>query len=291
MTLIIAGYEKVKDDWVTAFGHDNQKQMTLRNDGLFAVSDSIITVNGSKGDRPILSGLRKIHQIPIKVWIPYFVDGNFRDYVRAFIETECFVAFAGSTLTANHALNLISEHLRKLQISHKSHPEPLTPGTYVIQRHCEYNELRDSLGYRTYDEDMFQIDDYRHLPTADYISTVIEHSINVALRSAKKYRLTQNEVQMMSTDFVAGIHCPVTNSDQLYIYRMCQRSGSDGVIEVYVDRALVPEGKVAVLGMRSEFEERAQAAYEIALKDGRSTGAELFRFLNDAIGCTVIVIP
>lgn len=282
MTLVIVGHEKKKDGWASAWGNDSAP-MKVRNDGLFAVSDSVITVNGTNGETPLLSGLRKIHSVAIKFWKPYFVGGYFRDYLEVASTSECFVAFAGSTLTATHALDIISEHLGKLHISYKRKPGRFEPGTYVVQRHCEYNDIRDTQEVIRWDEDMFMPPDLATLFTADYVSEVIEHSINVALKSAKRYRLTRQALALMKTDFAAGLHCPVTETYRLFEYRMKERQNAEGVIEVFTEREEVPDGRVAVLGMRDAFELRAQEAYDSAVREGTSTGAELFRFLNAAI--------
>ncbi|WP_186131956.1 hypothetical protein [Burkholderia gladioli] len=282
MTLVIVGHEKIKDGWASAWG-DDSASMKMRNDGLFAVSDSVITVNGTNGENPLLSGLRKIHGVEIKFWKPYFVDGYFRDYLDVASTSECFVAFAGSTLTATHALDIICEHLGKLLISYSRNSDRAEPATYVIQRHCEYNDIRDTQQVIRWDEDMFMRSDFAALFTADYVSKVIEHSINVALKSAKRYRLTRQALDLMKTDFVAGIHCPVTETHRLFEYRMKERENAEGVIEVFTERDEIPDGRVAVLGMRDAFERRAQAAYDSAVREGLSTGKELFRFLNAAI--------
>lgn len=283
MTLIIIGHEKAKDGYADAWPKKPPKTITPRSEGLFAVADSIITGAGTNGDKPILSGIRKVHHMPIKVFKPHFVCRQFRGYLTSYFESGCLVAFSGSTLTATHAINTISEHLSKLQVTYSS--EIITPTTsgYLIQRHCEYNELRDAPGLRFWDDDMFIPSDFDGLLTGDYISTVIEHSINVALKSAKKYRLCQRDIEMMRTDFVAGVYCPKTKQHEIYVYRMKERTGDSGTLEVYTEKEAVPEDQVVLLGMRDAFESRAQDTYNQALQSGKSTGAELFSLLNSAI--------
>lgn len=277
MTLVIVGHEQVEDGYGSVWRKDNDsKEITLRSEGLFAVADSIITVTGSNGDTPLLSGLRKIYPIPIKLWKPSFLDVYFNGYFETYIESSCFVAFAGSTLTATHALNLISDHLCNLQISYK-----FNRGEYIVQRHCETNVLSDSKN-AIWDKHMFLDRYFQKLLTAQYIAEVIEHSINTALKSAQKYRLSKDEINKMHTDFAAGIHCPTTGQHFLFLYRM-QITQKEDLVEVYTKREEIKSDTVAVLGMRSEFEERAQKKYFEALKSGSSTGKEMFKFLNDSI--------
>ncbi|MET0334922.1 MAG: hypothetical protein ABW190_11670 [Rhizobacter sp.] len=278
MTLVIVGHEKVKESW----SWNDKAELRLRNEGLFAVSDSVITSNGSRGQTPLLSGLRKVHPITIQLWKPYFVNSCFRDYLEVHQRSECFVAFSGSTLTATHAMNLISEHLGKLQISYRRASDR-GAGTYVVQRHCEYNELRDTKEVIDWDEDMFSPRDLTGLLTASYISEVAEHSINVALRSAKQYRLTPEDVELMRTDFAVGIACPTTDAHRLFVYRMKSRLSAEGMLEIYAAPEEITDDKIAVLGMRKQFEARAQCAYDRAVKEGYSTGEEMFKFLNLAI--------
>ena len=169
MTLVIAGFEKVKDGWGKVWGKHDPGTMSLRTEGLFVVADSVITATGSAGQRPILSGLRKAHFIPIKLWKPYFVDRYFRNYSEVFMESGCFVAFSGSTLTATHALNGIVEHLGKLQISYVR-SKVGGPGKYIVQRSCEFNLLRDEPGTTLWNEDMFLPNDFFGLLTSEYIA-------------------------------------------------------------------------------------------------------------------------
>ncbi|WP_097107488.1 hypothetical protein [Nitrosomonas ureae] len=213
----------------------------------------------------------------------YFIGEYFRDYQEVHIETGCFIAFSGSTLTATHALNTITEHLAKLQISYKSSRESSYPGEYIVQRHCEYNELKNSPGVVLWDDDMFLPKHFEGLLSYEFIASTIEHSINVALKSAKKYRLSREELDLMSTDFAAGIYCPRRESHHIFVYRMKERQNEDGLIEVFTEGEEVSEDQVAVLGMRKQFEARAQNIYEQALGQGNSTGSELFKFLNSAI--------
>jgi hypothetical protein len=64
---------------------------------------------------------------------------------------------------------------------------------------------------------------------------------------------------------------------------MKERKNEDGMLEVFTEGQEVVGDQVVVLGMRNQFEARAQYRYELALKEGKSTGSELFNFLNSAI--------
>lgn len=283
MTLIIAGFERAKDPWAGAWGKSRVGSDELKTFGLFAVADSLITSNSGGSARPLLSGLRKIHPIPIKLWKPYIVNGIFRDYLEVHSETECFVAFAGSTLTSTHVLDVITEHLAMLRISFERIDKGGVASSYVVKRDCEYINPRDTNEYIEWGEDMFLSSDFEGLLTGDYLADVIEHSINVGLKSARKYRLDATDFKLMAADFLAGIQCPATNRYRLFTFRMDFRINDEGVLEVFANRKEISEDEVAVLGMRKEFESRAQLVYSEALKRGKSTGESLFNFLNTAI--------
>lgn len=283
MTLIIAGHEQAADPWQQVWAKsDAVGEKKLAKDGLFAVADSVITIMGSGGLTPILSGHRKIHGVPIKLWKPYFVGEYFRSYPAPHYATECFMAFAGSTLTASHSLNLVTEHLSQLRISYKRATTPLTPDSYIVQRHCEYNILEDPKASGLWAEDMFLDSDIEGILTAEYISQVVEHSLNKAVESAKKHRLSEESFRNMHTDFLLGVHCPKNNTHHLFTYRMRAKLVA-GVYELYMERAEIEPEKVAVLGLRKEFEAPAQAAMDTALASGHSTGNAMFSFLNEAI--------
>ncbi len=278
MTLIIAGYEIKEDPWSKVWG-DMESELGV--DGLFAVADSVITVMGSNGVTPILSGLRKIHPVAIKLWKPYFVREDFRDYFEVYLESNCFIAFAGSTLIASHVLNNITEHLSKLQISYQYGPNSDEPGKYIVQMHCQENILKSAQNM-TWSTEMFLDRHYDKIITAEYILDIIEYSINKAISSARKYQLTPESIKNMHTEFIAGVHCPATNQHQLYVYRMDKKL-VDGMLEVFVKGEKILENKVAVIGMRKQFEDKAQKHFEDALNTKVSPGDALYKFLNKTI--------
>jgi hypothetical protein len=308
MTLVIAGFEKEKDAWADAWPMDKveldewspedipeiaektaepaeDRPIKLTTNGLFAVADSLITTPGVRNPKPLLAGLRKIHPIPVTVWKPYIVNGLFRDYleIESGLSTTCFVAFAGSTLTASHAMNSITEHLSSLRITHVYPNGPHNAARYAVRKNCEYLDIRDAKGYIEIADDMYLPNDFEGILSAQNIADVIEHSINTAFESGKKYRLDEISFRQMGTDFVAGIECPATKQYRLFAYRIKSRTNVDGLLEVYTKQEEIFDNEVVVLGMTKEFNQRAQDAYQEALKQGKSTGKALFEFLNTAI--------
>lgn len=285
MTLVVVGHEFEKE--VTfPWGEDTEetpKKTRMKPVGLFAVADSSITAPNSSGKQTILGGFRKIYPVEIKIWKPFFKGVYFCSYLEVHYEAECFVAIAGSTLTAQHVLNVISEHLRKIRISYERAKELLTPGKYVLIRHCQRNDLKENQGTNQWSEDMFMPNDYIDLVTANDVAKIVEYSINEALTSAIKYKIDQRSLDAMYSEFALGIYCPKEKNHHLFVFRMKSHLNTDGLIEVYATKERIEEGSVAVLGMKGEFETMAQDAMQTAIKEEISPSRKFFDFINEAI--------
>jgi hypothetical protein len=273
MTLIIAGY-------------NNSNNNAFFSKSIFFASDTAI----SSGNSTLLCGFRKVYPVAVKLWEPYFIGEYFKDYLSVYMESECAVAFAGNTLTAQHILNSISGHLANLRISisYEQLGVKLKHGRYVIVKPCESNELIDlsrvSLSrVSLWAEDMFTRDKYKDLLTADYIAETIEHSINHAVCSARKYKLNSDSFNNLLTDFAAGIRCPITGEFYLYVFRMQVRYGEGGVREAYTSKELIANSRIAVLGLKNQFEAPAQAHFDNAKAKSQDIPTAMFEYLNEAI--------
>lgn len=281
MTLVVAGYNFEENPWRKI---DNIKESTgVRAEGLFAVADSIITSLSSNGHSPLLSGFKKIKEIPVKLWQPYFVGENFKSYNSVFLDFECFVAFAGNTLTAQHVIDLISNHLATLRIDlqDRSFRED---GEYVVKKKCDPNNLILNGHSSVYGDDMFVPENhYYGILTAEYIAEVVEHSINKALSSAQKYKLDEKSLREMYSEFILGVNCPSSGSDLLVKYKMNRRKNYDGIFEVFVESEKVKEGEVAVIGMSARFNELAQKTAKETINKGLSLKKEMTSFVRNAI--------
>ena len=243
--------------------------------GIFVAADSTIT----SGTETLLSGFRKIYPVAVKLWEPYFVGDFFRDYLQVRMETERVVGFAGSTLTAQHCMNGLTEHLSKLRISCK--PSQHGPIEYAVLMDCEPNPLHDA--GMSWGNDTFTSADANGLLTAEYISNVILHCLKSSLSSARKYKISPAGFQTLLTPFVAGIRCPATQRFHLYAFKMDSETAANGMLQVRVEKQLVSKDTVAVLGLIKEFEADAQTAYASARASGNATEVAMFEFMNDAI--------
>lgn len=241
--------------------------------GIFVAADSAIT----SGPKTILSGFRKIYPMPVKLWEPYFVGDFFQDYLKVYLETEIVIGFAGNTLTAQHCLNGIAEHLSKLRISYKQQNGPIQ---YAVLMDCETNPLYDRGRY--WGQDTFTPSNFDGILTAEFIANVILHSLKGSLSSARQYKISETDFKTLLTPFVAGIQCPATKKFYLYEFPM-KREIIAGVQQVSIEKQVIPHNKVAVLGLVNEFEIEAQTAYTNARNAGDSTEIVIFDFLNTAI--------
>lgn len=286
MTLVIAGY--MFDDPTAGYAwpdsaakRKSSAARTFEPSGIFIAADSTI----STMDRPsqtLLSGFRKIYEVRATLWQPYFVGEYFKDYRTEHSSCQLLVAFAGSTLTAQHYLNSITTHLQNLRISHRQRPIGLTePIAYVVRFECETNPVE---GGGLFSDDTYTPNDMQAFQlTADDLARAIQHSLEHALRSAKKYKIDRNGFDSLNTPFVAGMRCPTTRKYRLFRFDILETSNPGEPLSMSVDMAEVAPLQVAVLGMSGRFGKGAQAAYDRALADDRSTQKACFNFLREAI--------
>lgn len=279
MTLIVLGHNF--EQCLKIYSEDEnqwKRELLEKPDGLFVVADSAITTSTGQ---ILLGGFKKVYSIPIKLWKPYFVGGHFHSYQTTYLETECFVAISGSTLTAQHILNIITEHLSSLRVTFFYSDEHGKYSEYKVVMACEENPLFKNQGVDEWDDDMFLDSDFDGLLTADQIAQVVHHAVNVALSSAKKYKLDVQSLNSMRTDIALGVQCPRNYTNRLFTYRMKSRIDA-AEVKVWAELEEIAVNSVAVLGLR-KFELRAQTTFNEALKSNTPPADALLAFLNTVI--------
>lgn len=286
MTLVIAGhmFDRTLAGYVWSNRNSKRKSratQTSEPSGIFIAADSTISTNGTH-PQTLLSGFRKIYEVRATLWQPYFIGEYFKDYRTEHSSCQLLVAFAGSTLTAQHYLNSITTHLQNLRISHRERtigqPEPIK---YVVRLECETNPVE---GGGAFDDDTYTQKDMQAIQlTADDLARAIHHSLEHALRSAKKYKVDQHGFDSLNTPFVAGMRCPTTMKYRLFRFDILATSNPGEPLSMSVAMTEVPPTQVAVLGMGGNFDGRAQVAYNSALAANRSTQQACFDFLQDVI--------
>ncbi len=266
MTLVIVGHDIHKTNERSGYFGESR--------GLFVVADSTIT----SGFQTLLSGFKKIYSVPIKVFQPYFLGTHFHSYQTVWHETQCFIAFAGSTLTAQHVLNSISNHLNKLRIGHDRER-----GGYLVLMGCEPNSLTHQLGIDEWDESMFTDSDMQGLLSGDIVSSTALHAIELALAGAKKHKLDEEGFKMLLTQYVLGTYCEVQKRHRIFTFIPKLQKDALGVIEgIAIDHREIMPGEICVLGMTT-FTSRAKAKYSEALTLGSDVKAAMFEFMETAI--------
>lgn len=236
-------------------------------------------MGGLPGHQTLLSGFKKVYSVPIKVFEPSIAGGQFRGYHGVKLQTNCFIAFAGSTITAQHILNGVTNHLGELQYAHRFNGFGV-PGTYQVQMACEPNRLNDLSVM--WDEDMFLDRDLRNLLSGEIVAKTMLHVLRVSLGQAKRHKIDQAGWVSLLTQYVLGTYCEVEQREKLYVFK--PRFVHDGpqIIDIEIEQSEIPFGELAVLGM-TQFEPRARAAFDIAFDAGEDVKKAMFTFLNLAI--------
>ncbi len=190
MTIVVAGYDGNK---------------------VFFIADSAITAN----KKTLLSGFKKIYSIPIILNKPY-INRTFYHYMpyRGY-EGEAAFALAGSTLIAQHIINLITEHLGKIRFIHTHTPHGIQ---YSLLRHC--NTLDNPFykpGYTEYDDSVYLDEELYKSININDIKDVIEYSIKEALSSASQHSLNENDwKRIIDNEYLFALNCPILNKNYLY---------------------------------------------------------------------------
>lgn len=258
MTLIIAGHS------LQSSGFGDGKS-TFCN-GVFLAADSNITQRGCV----LVNGFKKVVETPVRVNGLNFLGDWFNGYHGHSYEGGCAIAFAGSTLVAQHIMNSIKNHLSDLN------PTRIN-GKYQLAMPCEKKKFL--CGY--YDEDMFQKRDLgaNYLLSAPFIASVVEHSIQSVLERAKNHDGMKHSFSAYQAEFILGVCCPETNNYHIYQYEIVP--GESGGAEAKMQE--IPMGKVAVIGMRQLHEHDANNAFQDAVNNGKRTAQAMFDFLVTAI--------
>ena len=276
MTLVVAGYRQNGFRWNT---EESKELVPDRRSGIFLIADSLISTDTHSGREPLVSGFKKIVEVPINVWQPHFIGELFQGYIKIFQTHKCLIAFAGSTLTAQHIVNSITNHLSELRIDY----EKGTEFKCVVRKSCEPNNLVSNGIGTHYDDDIFIPDrDYQNLLSAEYISDVVEHSINQALNSKMKHVLGPDALNAMRTDIVLAITCPITHEDYLYTYKFEHEFLPEGGVKAFCNKSFASANEITVIGMENTYGEPLREIVTDSIENGASLEESLLAF---AIQC------
>ena len=183
----------------------------------------------------LVKGFKKVIEIPIKMQGLNFSGEWFNDYYqKSSNDAICAIAFAGSTLVAQHMINSIKNHLSELYPSYKN-------GEYILAMSCERSR---QLSNGDYDENMFSEKHLDSLINADYISEVVEHSINAVLDKARKHTSMKQYFGAYEAEFILGIQCPQDRKNYIYKYEIVR----DPVLGAVVEKNGIERNAIAMIG-------------------------------------------
>lgn len=261
MTLVIAGRNLKKGVF--------SKKVSDFEEGLFAVADTNITSDNTV----LVSGFKKVYEIPVRLKKPNFCDEWFNGYSGYILEKNCFIAFAGSSLVAQHLMNSIRNHLGDIYPTYEN-------GTYKAVMSCETTR---HLGVKPecYSEEMFSDRHLKSILTANYVSTVVSHSIQAVLDKAKRHGGMSTRFTAYRAEFILGMQCPISKEYELYEYDLVE--DGQGGAKVKVNE--IGSDDVAVIGMRKKYASDARVTYKAAIASGETTSSRMHSFLSDAIDC------
>lgn len=248
MTLVISGYSKG--------GFEK---------GIFFAADSHITQNNII----LVKGFKKVIELPIRVKGLNFCGDWFNGYLGNRYESSCAVAFAGSSLVAQHLINSMKNHLSELYPTFKD-------GQYQVVMSCEPQKHLRNNG--CYSDDMF-LD--RHLDgilTGEYLSKVVCHSIEAVLANARKHGSMGRLFSAYQAEFIFGVQCPKTREHEIYQYEIVPDEQRGAKVEYrYIEK-----DKLAIIGEKAKFTELAHETLNQCPLENKPSHA-LFSFLNEAI--------
>ncbi|EHU1484096.1 hypothetical protein ABFO97_07600 [Acinetobacter baumannii] len=224
MTIVVAGYD----------GNE-----------VFFIADSAITAN----KKTLLSGFKKIYSIPIKLNKPY-INRTFYHYMpyRGY-EGEAAFALAGSTLIAQHIINLITEHLGKIRFIHTYTPHGIQ---YSLLRHCN---TRDNPFYESryieYDDNLYLDNELYKSININDLKDVIEYSVKEALSSASQHSLNENDwKRIIDNEYLFALNCPISNKNYLYQIEI-NAVEEDGVLKSALPTVKpISLNKLGVIGLK-----------------------------------------
>lgn len=289
MTLIIAGFEKIRDpvylfdleqvEVKSDLTQDLEIAEQVRSDdcwivdGIYFVADSAITI----GDKTLLNGFKKIHKIAGAVWKPLMSGGQFRGYFDKEFEFSVAIAFAGNTLSAQHYMNVISNHLENLRMT-------ILNGYYPFEYDVILDCQRNPIMHRglIIDEDGLNWTDCRKYVSADRIANIVKHSIEHGLESAREYKLDENDFKSLVTEMILAVKCPFDGEYYLYQYTM-EPVKIEGISNLRVVDKRIGTNELAIIGRKTDFSAEAQNIHDIEFSKGNLLSEKMYAYLNCCI--------
>lgn len=285
MTLILVGHDISRTESLNGIVREYP---SAESRGLFVIADSALTrkveqADGSVHYRTVLTGLTKVHAIPIKVSRPdIFLNGHFHGMLAELAyESTAFLAFAGDAHSAHHALNGIRDTLGSLRLSFRFPRQTGEPKGLIIVRRDERNPMHES-GY-AWDQETFYGPDIDRLFTADFFADTVAQCISNAFKSVIEYCHSEQEIQRATATFAFGKWCPIERQHKLF--QLTPRGAMvSGRYTLVVEPRLIAQSDVLSLGTPTVVKTLPiQDTFNSALAGGLSPIEPLTGLMHSAV--------
>jgi hypothetical protein len=232
-------------------------------EGIYFAADSHITQN----NQILVKGFKKVIEVPIRVKGLNFCGDWFNGYLGNRYQGSCTIAFAGSSLVAQHLINSMKNHLSELYPT-------FYDGCYKIVMSCEGSK---HLKQADYDDSMFIDRQLDPLLTAHFISSVVCHSIEAVLKHARSLGRMSQLFSAYQAEFILGVQCPQSNEYHIFQYEIIP----DEELGAKVEMVEIMKNNLAVIGAK-KFKD--DALEELANCTGDDKPSEkIFTFLNSVV--------
>lgn len=232
-------------------------------EGVYFAADSHITQN----NQILVKGFKKVIEIPIRVKGLNFCGDWFNGYLGYRHQGACAIAFAGSSLVAQHLISSMKNHL--------SEPYPtFCNDRYQIVMSCEEDK---HLSQAYYDDSMFLDHQLDSLLTANLISNVVCHSIEAVLENARSFGNMSKLFSAYQAEFIFGVQCPQTREYHIFQYDIIP----DQELGAKVYMVEIMKNDLAVIGAK-KFKNAALAELASCTGDEKPS-QKMFSFLNSVV--------
>ncbi len=232
-------------------------------EGIYFASDSHITQN----NQVLVKGFKKVIEVPIRVKGLNFCGEWFNGYLGNRYQGICTIAFAGSSLVAQHLINSMKNHLDELYPTFHN-------GSYQIAMSCEKHK---HLNQADYDESMFLDHQLDPLLTAKLVSNIVCHSIEAVLEHARDFGRMGQLFSAYQAEFILGVQCPQTRNYHIYQYEIVP----DQELGAKVDIVEIIKNDLAVIGAK-KFKDDALVALASCTEDDKPS-QKMFSFLDEVV--------
>lgn len=209
-----------------------------QDESIVFVADSLITTKNSQEQNiKLVDQFRKILPVGIIIRVPELdADKKISGFRDLPILHHMMLSFAGSTLVAQHIINNIQGHFRRLKLANVGDEVKIVPP-------CDYSkesiEQLDAKHFAKIDE----LSLYQHL-TKDFVAKLVLHCIQKVVDDGNENIIDASSAARFRTDFILAFTCGESGKNALYRYTM---EFKDYKFQPLMEEIIAPD--VAVIGV------------------------------------------